>query len=158
MVDGFTVKAAPSTTNTSLHAAPPTLFFHLWTSQARDRKACALCQAVNGSVPADGTGCDGHGTHVASIVGGAKYGVAKEVTIVPVFACGLMLCENGEYDCLSDTDIRATLEWALKDCSDHPNARCVVQRSIGGGYLTEDAALLNANVRTACLRMLDTTS
>lgn len=28
--------------------------------------------------------CDGHGTHVAGIIGGRVYGVAKEVTLVPV--------------------------------------------------------------------------
>ena len=32
----------------------------------------------------DGTDCNGHGTHVAGTVGGTDYGVAKEVTLVPV--------------------------------------------------------------------------
>ncbi|WP_112135332.1 S8 family peptidase [Glycomyces dulcitolivorans] len=31
-----------------------------------------------------GLDCNGHGTHVAGTVGGTEYGVAKEVTIVPV--------------------------------------------------------------------------
>jgi subtilisin family serine protease len=31
-----------------------------------------------------GFDCNGHGTHVAGTVGGTRYGVAKEVTIVPV--------------------------------------------------------------------------
>ena len=64
-------------------------------SQARVHPECASCQAVNGILPADGTGCQGHGTHVASTVGGLKYGVAKEVTIVPVFSCFGFLCSNG---------------------------------------------------------------
>jgi subtilisin family serine protease len=32
----------------------------------------------------EGLDCNGHGTHVAGTVGGTMYGVAKEVTIVPV--------------------------------------------------------------------------
>ncbi|MCH7231024.1 S8 family peptidase [Glycomyces sp. L485] len=32
----------------------------------------------------DGNDCNGHGTHVAGTVGGTDYGVAKEVTLVPV--------------------------------------------------------------------------
>ena len=39
----------------------------------------------------DGQGtddCDGHGTHVAALAGGARYGVAKDVTLVPVRVLG----------------------------------------------------------------------
>ena len=43
-------------------------------------------------------------------------------------------------------DIAANLEWALTDCEAHPESRCVVQRSLTGGFLIQDAALLNANV------------
>lgn len=85
---------------------------------------------------------------MASIVGGAKYGVAKEVTIVPVFGCARLICGDGTFRCFSDMDLTAGLNWALQDCEDHPDARCVVQRSISGGFLTEDAALLNANARS----------
>jgi subtilisin family serine protease len=43
--------------------------------------------AVGGSARTD---CGGHGTHVAGTLGGTRYGVAKEVTLVPVkvFGCG----------------------------------------------------------------------
>jgi hypothetical protein len=67
-------------------------------SQAQAHPECASCQAVNGILPADGTGCQGHGTHVASTVGGLKHGVAKNVTIVPVFSCFGFLCSNGSHN------------------------------------------------------------
>jgi hypothetical protein len=83
---------------------------------------------------------------VASVVGGIKHGVAKNVTIVPVFVCFGFPCNDGSAGCGLTSDISAGLEWVLTDCAAHPEARCVVQRSISGGFLTEDAALLNANV------------
>ena len=67
-------------------------------SQAQAHPECASCQAVNGILPADGTGCQGHGTHVASTVGGLKHGVAKNVTIVPAFSCFGFLCSNGSHN------------------------------------------------------------
>jgi len=90
-----------------------------------ERNECASCQAVNGILPADGTGCGGHGTHVASTVGGLNYGVAKEVTLVPAFTCFGLLCSDGTNRCGSSSDIRANLEWVLTDCAAHPEARCV---------------------------------
>mmetsp|Transcript_6310 Transcript_6310/g.15560 ORF Transcript_6310/g.15560 Transcript_6310/m.15560 type:complete len:321 (+) Transcript_6310:74-1036(+) len=76
-----------------------------------ERNECASCQAVNGILPADGTGCGGHGTHVASTVGGLDYGVAKEVTLVPAFSCFSLRCSDGRYRCGSGSDIRANLEY-----------------------------------------------
>ena len=64
-------------------------------SQAQVHPECASCQAVDGILPADGTECQGHGTHVASTVGGLKHGVAKNVTIVPAFSCFGFPCSNG---------------------------------------------------------------
>lgn len=110
------------------------------------RTECDSCQAVNGILPSNGSGCSGHGTHVASIVGGLIYGVAKEVTIVPATSCFKRRCQDGVFGCGSSADIAANLEWALVDCEAHPESRCVVQRSISGGFLIQDAALLNANV------------
>ena len=80
--------------------------------QSLERDECASCQAVNGILPADGTGCDGHGTHVASTVGGLKHGVAKNVTIVPAFSCFKLSCGDGTYLCGSGADIAANLECA----------------------------------------------
>ena len=79
-------------------------------TQSKVRDECASCQAVNGILPADGTGCDGHGTHVASTVGGGKYGVAKKVTIVPASSCFKLPCGDGTYACGSGLDISANLE------------------------------------------------
>ena len=78
--------------------AAPTPSLVLPSSQSLERNECASCQAVNGILPADGTGCQGHGTHVASTVGGLKHGVAKNVTIVPVFSCFGFLCSNGSHN------------------------------------------------------------
>ena len=82
-------------------------------SQSRVRNECASCQAVKGILPADGTGCDGHGTHVASTVGGLDYGVAKEVTLVPAFSCFKLRCMKDPHlrRCISMTDVRANLEY-----------------------------------------------
>src|SRR3989344_3713578 len=48
--------------------------------------------AVDGSLPADD--CNGHGTHVAGTVGGAQYGVAKDVSLVSVRVLG---CNGSGY-------------------------------------------------------------
>jgi hypothetical protein len=52
------------------------------------------------------TDCDGHGTHVAGILGGATYGVAKEVNLIPVRAL----------DCTgsgTDANIIAGINWII---------------------------------------------
>ena len=122
MVSGHTVRTHgsrrqprtyhPSDTTTRAPAHPPTAPAHrspplhptspqrslILFSQARIHPECASCQAVNGILPADGIGCQGHGTHVASTVGGLKYGVAKNVTVVPVFSCLGFTCSNGSLE------------------------------------------------------------
>ena len=92
-------------------------------SQSRERSECASCQAVNGILPANGTGCSGHGTHVASTVGGLDYGVAKEVTLVPAFSCFKFRCSNGWYECGSTSDIRANLEYVFPPATTGPLPR-----------------------------------
>lgn len=51
---------------------------------------------------------EGHGTHVAGLIGGSTYGVAKNVTIVPVkvFSCG---------GSASVSTVIAGIEWATED-------------------------------------------
>ena len=79
-------------------------------SQSVAHSECNSCQAVNGIIPADGTGCSDHGTHVASSVGGLNYGVAKNVTLVPAYSCFKFRCSDGTYRCGRTSDIRANLE------------------------------------------------
>ena len=52
--------------------------------------------------------CNGHGTHVAGVVGGAAYGVAKSATLVPVRTLDC----NGAG---SISTLLAGLEWILQD-------------------------------------------
>lgn len=67
--------------------------------------------AVGPSFIDDGHGtsdCNGHGTEVASTIGGTRYGVAKGVTLVPVRVL----------DCRGDgssSDVVAALDWVAKD-------------------------------------------
>jgi len=79
---------------------------------------------------------DGHGTHVAGIIGGEVTGVAKGVTIVPVRV--LDSCGSG-----TTTMIRKGLEWIR---SNHPiGSPAVVNMSVGFGSAIEsiDTAIIN---------------
>ncbi len=63
--------------------------------------------------PAD---CNGHGTHVAGIVGGSVHGVAKDVSLVSV---RVLDCQNRGFV----TDMVAGIDWAM---GDHPNGQAAV--------------------------------
>ncbi|MFI0432799.1 MAG: S8 family serine peptidase, partial [Candidatus Nanopelagicales bacterium] len=86
--------------------------------------------APGASFVPDGHGtedCAGHGTHVAGTVGGATYGVAKGVTLVPVRLgdCNSILTFSG---------IISGIRWAVLD---HPySAPAVMNISLGGGAST----------------------
>jgi subtilisin family serine protease len=68
--------------------------------------------------------CDGHGTHVAGIVGGSRYGVAKQVRLVPV---RVLDCDGaGTY-----SEIIAGLEWVIGHHS--AGVPAVANLSLGGG-------------------------
>lgn len=87
--------------------------------------------AAGFTVVNDGNGtsdCNGHGTNVAGVIGGAQYGVAKAVTLVPV----RVLDCNGSG---SVSDVIAGLEWVI---SDHQQTGMpgVVNMSLSGSAST----------------------
>jgi subtilisin family serine protease len=91
----------------------------------------------------DGSGdCNGHGTHVAGTVGGALYGVAKNVDLVSVRVFG---CSGGT----PWTRVIAAIDWVAGDAS----GPAVANMSLGGGANTavDDAtrALIASGVATA---------
>lgn len=72
----------------------------------------------------DGQGsadCNGHGTHVAGIIGGARYGVAKKTTLIPVRV--LDCSGSGSY-----SSVISGLDW------------------IAANYKTGDAAVVNMSL------------
>jgi subtilisin family serine protease len=76
----------------------------------------------DGVLPSDGQAGEGHGTHVAGTIGGTDFGVAKEVTLVPVRVLGC----NGMADTAT---IVAGLDWILEHGGAGPK---VVNMSLGG--------------------------
>lgn len=79
--------------------------------------------------------CDGHGTHVAGSLGGSTYGVAKNVTIVPV---RVLDCEGSGFT----SDVISGVEWVTNNHS----GPSVANMSLGGN--TTDAAL-DAAIQTS---------
>src|SRR5713226_1549129 len=65
--------------------------------------------------------CNGHGTHVAGVIGGSNYGVAKSATLVPV---RVLDCRGSG----SVSTLLAGLDWVLQQ-SARPG---VVNMSLGG--------------------------
>lgn len=74
----------------------------------------------------DGRGtrdCNGHGTHVAGTIGGAAYGVAKSVSLVPVRVLG---CSGSG----STSGVIAGMDWVAKNAV----RPAVANMSLGGVY------------------------
>ena len=82
------------------------------------------------------TDCNGHGTHVAGTVGGATYGVAKDVSLVAV---KVLNCAGSG----STTSVVTGVNWVA---TDHVgNAPAVANMSLGGGASPSiDTAVGNA--------------
>jgi subtilisin family serine protease len=80
----------------------------------------------NGNCIGGGTDGFGHGTSVASLVGGNTYGVAKSVTIYNVRVCG----SNG--NCVY-ADWIAGIDWVTNDHTNNPNhtGPAVANQSLG---------------------------
>jgi subtilisin family serine protease len=96
-------------------------------------------RAVSGVDEVDGGNaddCNGHGTHVSGTVGGATYGVAKNVKLVAV----RVLDCNGSG---STAGVVAGIDWVTSDHA--PGAPAVANMSLGGGpSLALDAAVSNS--------------
>ncbi|WP_448640045.1 S8 family peptidase [Geodermatophilus sp. URMC 63] len=71
--------------------------------------------------------CNGHGTHVAGTIGGTTYGVAKDVTLVPV---RVLNC-NGSG---TTSGVVAGIDWVTRDHA--TGAPAVANTSLGGGLST----------------------
>lgn len=82
------------------------------------------------------TDCNGHGTHVSGTVGGATYGVAKGVTLVPV---RVLDCSGSG----TTSGVIAGVDWVT---SDHTaGAPAVANMSLGGGISSAlDTAVNNS--------------
>lgn len=86
----------------------------------------------------DGLGsadCNGHGTHVAGIIGGARYGVAKKTTLIPVRV--LDCSGSGSY-----SSVISGLDWIAANY--RAGDAAVVNLSLGGpASSTLDGAIKN---------------
>lgn len=86
----------------------------------------------------DGRGtvdCNGHGTHVAGTTGGSTYGVAKNVTLVPV---RVLDCQGSG----STSGVIAGVDWVT---ANNNGAAAVANMSLGGGASsTLDTAVSNS--------------
>ena len=85
-----------------------------------------------------GIDCNGHGTHVAGIVGGKTYGVAKQVNIVAVRA--LNCSASG-----STSKVLAAINWV----ADHDVPNSVVNMNLGGSTNAAIDAAVDAAVAAA---------
>jgi subtilisin family serine protease len=83
----------------------------------------------------------GHGTHVAGIVGGKTYGVAKNVNLVGIKVF------NDDTGTATTIDIIKALEWVVDQVRSRDSSKAVVNLSLGGGISPAMDAAIAATVR-----------
>ena len=108
------------------------LFAH---SEFGGRASTGVDEITAGGTAAD---CNGHGTHVSGTVGGATYGVAKDVKLVAVrvLDCGGSGPNSG---------VIAGVDWVTADHRAHPGSLAVANMSLGGSASTTlDQAIANS--------------
>jgi subtilisin family serine protease len=82
------------------------------------------------------TDCNGHGTHVAGIIGGTNYGVATSVTLVPV---RVLDCTGAG----TTSSLLAGLEWVIQDHAASPRPSVANMSLAGAGSAAIDAEVNN---------------
>jgi hypothetical protein len=103
----------------------------------------------------EGHDCGGHGTHVAGTVGGATYGVARNVTLVPVrvFGCtgpSTWSTVIAAVDWVAGQDARPAVANMSMFGGDLPVAREAVEAMIESGVATAVAAGNHGEQHRAC--------
>jgi subtilisin family serine protease len=95
--------------------------------------------AAGHDVSAGGTGedCNGHGTHVAGTIGGTTYGVAKDVTLVPV---RVLDCSGSG----TNAGVIAGINWVT--AHHQPGQPAVANMSLGGGASTALDSAVSASI------------
>ena len=96
------------------------------------------CVGLNGCGVGDGNNADeqGHGTHVAGIIGGLNVGVSKNIKIISVKVLG----DNGSG---STTGIIRGLLWVLQDVNNR-KTKGIINMSLGGGKSTHLDNVINS--------------
>ncbi|KAI1312260.1 serine protease [Mortierella claussenii] len=101
-------------------------------------RASNLVNFVSGEEESDTCG---HGTHVAGIVGGRRYGVAKAATLLAI----KVLDSDGQG---STSQILAGINYVIRHAINNPNSKKIVNMSLGGQF----SRLVNEAVRAAVTR------
>ena len=100
-------------------------------SDLEGRASTGVDEITIGGTAAD---CNGHGTHVSGTVGGATFGVAKDVSLVAV---RVLDCSGSG----STSGVAAGIDWVTA----HAHLPAVANMSLGGGAsATLDAAVTNS--------------
>lgn len=84
---------------------------------------------------------NGHGTHVAGIVGSKTFGVAKNITLIDV-KC---LNAGGSGNLVQ---VLKGLEFTVNDCKKHPDKKCVANLSLGSLFINILNEAVNEAVRS----------